>query len=191
VIYVQESDRFWPEESQCYSQEVTWYDRVEPTQWRHLNVFSKECVIVGALPQRERKGDRVIYRVTPPGEGQSKHFTKKREAFALMLVREIPVEKVSEILEETDRRMWRMVWVGAAQMNCRKEHNYMTVFADFVFGVEGKGAEVWASFAGKLQAHNGYPKAIRPAAIHMSLACIRGLNIQGASSGALQYETTE
>jgi transposase len=197
VICVEETDRLWPEERQRCGQEVICYDHVEPMQWRHLNVFNKECVIVSALPRGKRKGDGAIYRVTPPWEGRSKHFTKEFEAFALTLAREMPVKKAGEILGETDQRMWRMlhahvaaareradwsevVWVGADEMNRRKGHNYVTVFADLVekrvlFGVEGKGAEVWASFAGELQGHNGHPKAITQVAIDMSPAYIRGV----------------
>jgi transposase len=197
VICVQETDRLWPEESRRWGQEVICYDHVEAMQWRHLNVFNKECVIVSALPRGKRKGDGAVYRVTPPWEGRSKHFTKEFEAFALTLAREMPVKKAGEILGETDQRMWRMlhahvaaareradwsevVWVGADEMNRRKGHNYVTVFADLVekrvlFGVEGKGAEVWASFAGELQAHNGHPKAITQVAIDMSPAYIRGV----------------
>jgi transposase len=197
VICVQETDRLWPEESRRCGQEVVCYDHVEPMQWRHLNVFNKECVIVCALPRGQRKQDGAVYRVTPPWEGRSKHFTKEFEAFALTLAREMPVKKAGEILGETDQRMWRMlrahvaaararadwsevVWIGADEMNRKKGHNYITVFADLVgkrvlFGVEGKDAPVWEAFAEELQAHNGHPKAITQVAIDMSPAYIRGV----------------
>jgi len=55
VICVEETERLWPEESQRCGQEVSCYDHVEPMQWRHLNVFNKECVIVSALPRGKRK----------------------------------------------------------------------------------------------------------------------------------------
>jgi transposase len=160
-------------------------------------VFNKECVIVSALPRGRRSQDGAIYRVTPPWEGRSKHFSKEFEAFALTLMREMPVKKAGEILGETDQRMWRMlrahveaaqaradwsevVWVGADEMNRRKGHNYITVFADLVnkrvlFGTEGKDAGVWEAFAQQLQAHNGHPKAITQVAIDMSPAYVKGV----------------
>jgi transposase len=166
-------------------------------QWRHLNVFNKECVIVSALPRGQRSQDGKIYRVTPPWEGRSKHFSKEFEAFALTLMREMPVKKAGEILGETDQRLWRMlhahvqaaraqadwsevIWVGADEMNRRKGHNYITVFADLLnkrvlFGVEGKDAPTWEAFAQELQAHNGHPKAITQVAIDMSPAYIKGV----------------
>jgi transposase len=200
VICITETEALWPAESARCGQKVTCYDHVEPMQWRHLNVFSKECVIVSALPRGRRSQDGAIYRVTPPWEGRSKHFSKEFEAFALTLMREMPVKKAGEILGETDQRMWRMlrahveaaraqadwsevVWVGADEMNRRKGHNYITVFADLVnkrvlFGTEGKNAGVWEAFAQELQAHNGHPKAITQVAIDMSPAYIKGVREQ-------------
>jgi len=197
VICVTETEALWPQESATCGQTVTCYDHVEPMQWRHLNVFNKECVIVSALPRGRRSQDGTIYRVTPPWEGRSKHFSKEFEAFALTLMREMPVKKAGEILGESDQRLWRMlhahveaararadwsevVWVGADEMNRRKGHNYVTVFADLVhkrvlFGTEGKDASVWASFAQELQAHNGHPKAITQVAIDMSKAYRKGV----------------
>lgn len=197
VICVTETESLWSEESVKCGQPVTCYDHVEPMQWRHLNVFNKECVIVSALPRCRRSQDGKIYRVTPPWEGRSKHFSKEFEAFALTLMREMPIKKAGEILGETDQRLWRMlhahveaahaqadwsevVWVGADEMNRRKGHNYVTVFADLVgkrvlFGTEGKDASVWASFAQELQAHNGHPKAITQVAIDMSKAYRKGV----------------
>src|SRR5208283_5240194 len=197
VICVGETEALWAEESQKCGQAVSCYDHVEPMQWRHLNVFNKECVIVSALPRGRRKDDGVIYRVTPPWEGRSKHFSKEFEASALTLMREMPVKKAGEILGETDQRLWRMLhahveaararadwsevaWVGADEMNRKKGHNYITVFADLaerrvLFGTEGKDAGVWERFAQELQAHNGHPKAVTQVAIDMSPAFIKGV----------------
>lgn len=197
VICVEETAKLWEEESARLGQRVSCYDHVEPMQWRHLNVFNKECVIVSALPRGQREHDKGVYRVTPPWEGLSKHFTKEFEAFALTLMREMPVKKAGEILGETDQRLWRMlhahvdaaraeadwsevVWVGADEMSCRKGHKYVTVFADLegkrvLFGVEGKDSGVWEAFAKELVAHNGDPKAVRQVAIDMSAAYIKGV----------------
>ena len=197
VICVEETPKLWEQESAAFNQPVTCYDHVEPMRWRHLNVFNKECEIVTALPRGKRKNDGVIYRVTPPWEGRSKHFTREFEAFALLLMKEMPVKKAGEILRETDQRLWRMLhahveaawakadwgevaWIGADEMNRRKGHNYITVFADLVkkrvlFGVAGKDATVWEAFARQLEAHGGCTKAITQAAIDMSPAYQKGI----------------
>lgn len=205
VICVRETESLWAEESAKCGQTVVCYDHVEPMQWRHLNVFNKECVIVSALPRGRRSQDGAIYRVTPPWEGRSKHFSKEFEAFALTLMREMPVKKAGEILGETDQRLWRMlhahveaahaqadwsevVWVGADEMNRKKGHNYITVFADLVnkrvlFGTEGKDASVWARFAEEFEAHNGHPKSVTQVAIDMSRAFIKGVRENFGNAG--------
>ena len=118
-------------------------------QWQHLNAFNKECVLVCALPRGRRDDDSKVYRVTPPWEGRSKHFTQEFEAFALTLMREMPVKRSAQILGESETRMSRtlfaymkaayerlsfenVVWVGADEINRRKGHNYLTVFADLL-----------------------------------------------------------
>lgn len=196
LIEVRETSQLWQKERQRLGQAVSGYDHVEPMRWRHLNVFNKECEIICALPRGKRSQDGQVYRVPPPWEGRSKHFTQEFEAFALTLMREMPVKKVGEIMGETDQRLWRMlfahvdgaykqlsmeevVWIGVDEMNRRKGHNYVTVFADLLvkrvlFATEGKDARTWESFAEELLKHNGHPKAITQAAIDMSPAYIKG-----------------
>ena len=103
---VEETEALWPGESLRQGGPVSCYDHVEPLRWRHLNVFHCECVIECRLP-RGKKADGSVYRVTPPWEGKNKHFTKEFEAFALALMREMPVSRAGEILgwsspEKTD-----------------------------------------------------------------------------------------
>jgi transposase len=167
-------------------------------QWRHLNVFNKGCVNVCALPRGRRGNDGKVYRVTLLWEGGSKHFTQEFEAFAVTLMREMPVKRACQILGESDTRMWRMpfvqvnaayrrlsfdtvVWVGADEMNRRKGHNYLTVFADLVakrvlFGTPGKDASVWEAVAAELLRHNGHPKAIHNVAIDRNAAYAKGVS---------------
>ena len=202
-LEVEETPELWPEESARAGTPVTCHDHVEPMQWRHLNVFNKECVIVCALPRGRRGDDSKVYRVTPPWEGRSKHFTQEFEAFALTLMREMPVKRAGQILGESDTRMWRMlfahvkaaharlsfdnvVWVGADEMNRRKGHNYLTVFADLLakrvlFATPGKDASVWEAFAAELLRHNGDPKAIQYVAIDISTAYIRAVSDHSAN----------
>jgi transposase len=197
VLKVEETSELWPEESARAGTTVTCHDHVEPMRWRHLNVFNKECVIECALPRGRRGDDGKVYRVTPPWEGRSKHFTQEFEAFAVTLMREMPVKRAGQILGESDSRMWRMlfahvkaayarlsfenvVWVGADEMNRRKGHNYLTVFADLVqkrvlYATPGKGSETWEAFAAEMPRHNGHPKSVTQVAIDMSAAYIKGV----------------
>lgn len=199
VIQVEETVGLWPEEvcPNCGAKSVRGYDHAPERRWRHLNVFQLESEIACRLPRGQCQRCQKVYTVRAPWEGRGGRFTQEFEAFALTLMREMPVRKAGEILGETDQRLWRMlfghvdaawkelswenvVWVGADEMNRRKGHNYLTVFVDLVekrvlLAVEGKDAEVWERFAEQLFKHNGHPKAITQAAIDMSPAYIKGV----------------
>ena len=77
VLKVEETAALWPEASARAGTPVTWHDHDEPMQWRHLNVFNKECVIVCAMLRGRRANDGTVNRVTPPWEGRSKHFNSR------------------------------------------------------------------------------------------------------------------
>jgi transposase len=166
------------------------YDHCETVTWRHLNVFQHHCEIRCRLPRGKCRQCGHIFRVRPPWEGLSTHFTKEFEAFALLLMREMPMNQVAEMVGETDTRLWRMLFrqvdaayaeadfskvccIGADEMNIRKGHNYITVFADLVakrviFATEGKDAQTWTRFVEELEKHNGHRHAITQASMDMS-----------------------
>lgn len=176
---------------------VTCYDHTEQMSWRHLNVFQHQCEIVCRLPRGECRQCGHVFRVRPPWEGLSSHFTKEFEAFALLLMREMPMSKVAEVVGETDTRLWRMLFrqvkqayaeadfsnvtcVGVDEMSIRKGHEYISVFADLVekrvlFATEGKDHQVWVEFVAALEAHNGHRHAVTQASMDMSAAYQKGV----------------
>ena len=81
------------------------YDHTEVLTWRHLNVFQHRCEITCRLPRGKCRQCGHIFRVRPPWEGLGMHFTKEFEAFALLLMREMPVSKVADLVGETDTRL--------------------------------------------------------------------------------------
>src|SRR5206468_1146746 len=137
------------------------------------------------------------FRVRPPWESLSPHFTKEFEAFALLLMREMPMSKVGELVGETDTRLWRMLFrqvdaayaeadfsqvccVGVDEMSVRKGHEYISVFADLVrkrvlFATEGKDKETWVKFVEALEKHNGHRHAITQVSMDMSPAYQSGV----------------
>jgi transposase len=199
LIRVEETPALWATEScpHCNAKAVGGYDHAAERRWRHLNVCQLESEIACALPRGQCKQCQKVYTVRAPWEGRSRGLTQEFEAFALTLMREMPVKKAGEILGETDQKLWRalfahvdaawaqlswqdVVWVGADEMNRKKGHNYLTVFVDLeakrvLLAVEGKDAGVWERFAEQLGKHNGHPKAIRQVAIDMSPAYLKGV----------------
>ena len=199
LIRVEETPALWAQEScpHCQSKTVRGYDHAPERRWRHLNVCQLQSEIVCALPRGECQDCRKVYTVPAPWEGRSRGLTQEFEAFALTLMREMPVKKAGEILGETDQKLWRtlfahvdaawkdlswenVIWVGADEMNRKKGHNYLPVFVDLpakrvLLAVEGKDASVWERFAAELGNHNGHPRAITMVAIDMSPAYQKGV----------------
>lgn len=166
------------------------YDHTESLTWRHLNVFQHRCQITCRLPRGKCRQCGQVFRVRPPWEGLSLHFTKEFEAFALLLLREMPVSQVAELVGETDTRLWRMIFrqveaayaqadfslvccVGVDEMCMRKGRQYVSVFADLlakrvVFATEGIDAQTWARFVQTLEEHHGHRHALTQVSMDMS-----------------------
>ncbi|MEI6165748.1 MAG: ISL3 family transposase [bacterium] len=200
VIRVKETEHLWDTEKcpKC-SGKVSCYDHTEPLRWRHLNCFEHECEIECRLPRGRCKECGHTYRVQPPWEGKSKHFTKEFEAFTLLLAREMPIKKVGDILKETDTRLWRMIiahveaayrqadfsgvtCIGADELSRCRGHHFLTVFADLekkrvLFATEGRDMSVWARFCEELLRHNAKAEDIRTISIDMSQAYVAGIYI--------------
>ena len=175
---------------------ATCYDHTEVLTWRHLNIFQHRCEITCRLPRGKCRQCWHVFRVRPPWEGLSTHFTKEFEAFALLLMREMPMSKVAALVGETDTRLWRMLFrqvdaayaeadfsnvccVGVDEMSVRKGHEYLSVFADLVrkrvlFATEGKDKETWVKFLEAFEQHNGHRHSITQASMDMSQAYQRG-----------------
>jgi transposase len=211
LIRVVETPALWATQScpHCQAKTIAGYDHAPERRWRHLNVCQLESEIVCALPRGQCKACQKVSTVRAPWEGRSRGLTQEFEAFALTLMREMPVSKAGEILGETDQKLWRalfahvdaawselswegVVWVGADEMNRRKGHNYLTVFVDLqakrvLLAVEGKDAGVWERFAEQLGQHNGHPKAIRQVAIDMSPAYRKGVK-QNFGNAVIVYD---
>ena len=173
------------------------YDHPKPLVWRHLNVFEHRCELHCRLPRARCRGCAHTWLVRPPWEGLASHFTKGFEAFTLLLMREMPMSRVAEVTGETDPRLWRLLFrqvdaaraetdfsqvccVGADELNRRKGHSYLTVFADLVqkrvlFATEGKDKEPWERFVVELEKHNGHRHAITQASVDMSPAYAAGI----------------
>ena len=197
-LEIGETPRLWesvrcPEEGGL----VFCYDHTEVLTWRHLNVFQHRCEITCRLPRGKCRQCGHVFRVRPPWEGLSVHFTKEFEAFALLLMREMPMSKVGEVVGETDTRLWRMLFrqvdaayaeadysqvccVGVDEMSVRKGHEYISVFADLVrkrvlFATEGKDHQVWLDFIAAFEKHNGHRHAITQVSMDMSPAYQKGV----------------
>src|SRR5271170_7243791 len=190
-LTLQETERLW--ETVCCPKDtssVSCYDHTEVLTWRHLNVFQHRCEITCRLPRGKCRQCGHVFRVRPPWEGLSMHFTQEFEAFALLLMREMPIAKAADLMKESDTRLWRMLFkhvdgayaqadfcnvccVGVDEMSVRKGQEYISVFADLVakkviFATEGHDASTWEAFVQALEAHHGHRHAVTQVSMDMS-----------------------
>ena len=190
-LHLRETEGFW-KSYRCPHDggEVFCYDHTEELVWRHLNVFEHKCEIHCRLPRTRCRTCHKTERVLPPWEGLSMHFTKAFEAMALLLLRDMPVATVAAFVDETDTRLWRMLFahvtaayqrkdmsevtcVGVDEMSIRKGHQYLTVFADLknkavLFATEGRNKETWDRFIAEWEKHNAHPHQLTHVSMDMS-----------------------
>src|SRR5215217_6811804 len=193
TLHIQETPALWKAYRCPQDQgEAFCYDHTEELVWRHLNVFEHKCEIRCRLPRARCRICQKIHRVLPPWEGLSMHFTKGFEAMALLLLREMPLATAARMLQETDTRLWRMIFahvelayerkdmsevtcVGVDEMSIRKGHQYLTIFADLkakgvLFATEGKDGSTWERFIAEWEKHEGHRHQLTAVSMDMSKA---------------------
>jgi hypothetical protein len=95
-----------------------------------------------------------------PLEGLSKRFTQEFEAYAVILMSEMPVKRADRILGESDKRIWRMFFIHLKAAHARL--NFDT------FATPSKVAMVWVAFAEELLQHIRYSEGIKGLIIDIS-----------------------
>ena len=125
-----------------------------------------------------------------PGSG----FTLLFEAYAMTLVRHMPVAAVARLVGEHDTRMWRIVFhyveealkradladlkrVCIDETAAKRGHDYITLFVDIdrrnvVYIADGRDADTVRQFADHVDAHNSDASRIKEVCIDMSGAFI-------------------
>ena len=168
----------------------------EIKQWRHLNFWQYETVLSARVPRTkcEQCGVKLI---EVPWARKGSGFTLMFEAFAMLLMKESPVSKVSQVLMETDKRLWRILihYVNEAhakkdwsqctrilvdETSARRGHRYVTSFLDALTGeillmVEGKSHETIAEFVKEMRLHGSSPEQVQWIGIDMSPAFKKGV----------------
>jgi transposase len=174
------------------------YDTAEKT-WRHLNFFQYKCFLTAHVP-RVDIGNGKVRRVRTPWEGESSGFTLMFEAFALELLKMLPVHQACRLLGTYDNKLWNVMHtytekareaadysdvkrLGVDETAARRGHDYVSLFVDLdekktIFVTEGRGSETVKAFARDLQQHQGKPEEIKEVACDMSPAFIKGINEQ-------------
>jgi len=175
--------------------EVKAYDTTEK-RFRHLNFLQYACYLVVRVP-RINCPDDGIHQIDLPWAREGADFTFLFESFAMTLVREMPVNKVSQIIGVDDNKLWRMMRyyveaarqledysevnkIGVDETSKTKGHDYVSLFVDLskkrtIFVAEGKDSDTITVFAQDLKEHKGNPDGITDVSIDMSPAFINGV----------------
>ena len=175
--------------------ECPFHDRRERS-WRHLNFWQYETEIHAKVP-RVRCDKCGVHQVKVPWAREGSGFTLMFEAFALELIKHMPVSSAGRLIGENDKRIWTIIehyvegahrrsdWstvtrIAIDETSRRKGHTYVTNFVDLdngrlLFMAEGKDAEAVRTFAEQMEEFAGDPANITEAAIDMSAAYRKGV----------------
>jgi transposase len=174
----------------------TAYDTIDKT-WQHLNFFQHRCYLHARVP-RIKTGEKGIEQISVPWARQGSGFTLLFEAYSMLLIEsEMPVSKVSECVQVTAPRIWRVFtyWISKAlakddlsrvtrigldETSRKKGHNYVTVFADLeqrrvIHVCQGKDADTVKDFTESLERKGGKKENIEIVSMDMSPAFISGV----------------
>jgi transposase len=171
------------------------HDTVE-REWQHLSFFEHHCFLHCGVPRIKTSDGKVVTAEVPwsrPGSG----FTLLFEAFSMALIeREMPVNRVAEILGVNPQRIWTVFnhWIekareaddpssitqlGVDETSSRKGHKYVTLGVDLetsrvIHACEGKGKETLRNIQQHLE-HKGVSKQqITQLSMDLSPAFIAG-----------------
>lgn len=173
------------------------HDRKE-RKWRHLNFFEHECYLHCKVPRIYDEESKKVRQVEVPWARKGSGFTLMFEAFSMALIeREMPVNKVSDLLQVYANRIWTIFnyWIklsyseadhgeikniGIDETSSRKGHDYLTVAMDLdtsrvVHVTEGKGATTIKKISEYLESKGSSSKDIEQVCIDLSPSFISGV----------------
>lgn len=171
------------------------YDTKEKS-WRHLNFFEHECYLNARVPRVKLPNGKTKL-IKTPWEGLSNGFTLLFEALLLQLSQAMPINKVAQITNISDDKLWNMLdkyisnireyenfkdvdAIGVDETSRAKGHEYITLFVDLlkrrtIFITEGKDNTTVKRFKEDFKEHNGDIDNIKNVSCDMSPAFIKGV----------------
>lgn len=167
--------------------------------WRHLDFLQYNCIIQARIPRVKRDDGRVRL-ISPPWAGVMNGFTLLFESFIFKLAKEMPVNRVSNIIGVYGNKIWNMLdiyifgakldedyshvdTVGIDETSIARGHEYISLFVDLhkrktMFISEGKDNKTVVNFSKDLLDHNAQAMQIKEVSCDMSPAFIKGVKEQ-------------
>ena len=112
TIALQALPSAWERQScpRCQSPKLDSIDCTKKQIWRHLDGFNHKTLLECVLPRAKCSGCGHRFPLKPQWQGKTRHFTRSFEAFALSVIRETTVRGAARVLNESDQRLWRMLF---------------------------------------------------------------------------------
>lgn len=164
--------------------------------WRHLDILQYPCYIKARVPRIKRDDGRVRL-ISPSWSGLMNGFTLLFESFILKLSKDMPVNRVANLVGVSDNKIWNMLdiyifgaksdedyshvnIVGIDETSIAKGHEYISLFVDLdkrktMFICEGRDNKTVVNFSKDLTDHNAKAQQIKEVSCDMSPAFIKGV----------------
>lgn len=170
------------------------HDTIDKT-WRHLNCFEHKTYIHCKVP-RVKCEKHGVHLVEVPWAKANTGFTLLFEAFVMQLAKKMSILSISQLLDESNGRLWRIVHRYAKEYvenlefskvtkigldeTSRKGHEYITVFIDLdtsrvLYIADGKKATTIEEFKEFFKEHNGTPENVTDITCDMSMGFTTGI----------------
>jgi transposase len=165
--------------------------------WRHMDFFQHQAYLHARVPRISCPDGCGVKQIEVPWARPGSGFTLLFEALILSYCKEMPVNKVGELMGEHDTRIWRVIHhyvdteralqdyskvtkIGMDETASRRGHTYVSFFYDMVekkllFGTSGKDKATVKAFKDDFAAHAGDPKVVKQACCDMSPSFISGV----------------
>lgn len=169
------------------------YDQV----WRHLNFAEYPIYFHAEHPRTICSKCNSILRVNVPWAVKPRAgFTMLFDAWIIAMAKDMPINAVSRIVKETDKRLWRILHhyvdnaiaaqdlshvtkISTDETSAKRGQDYITIFMDpegrnVIHVTKGKDAATWGACKKHLEARGGDADKVTEVCMDMSPAFIKG-----------------
>ena len=165
--------------------------------WRHMDFFQHQAYLHARIPRVNCPHGCGVKLIDAPWARSGSGFTLLFEALILSYCKEMPVNKVGELMGEHDTRLWRVIHhyvdrararqdyssvtrIGMDETASRRGHTYVSLFYDMedkklLFGTGGKDKATVKAFQEDFTEHKGNSESVTQACSDMSPSFISGI----------------
>jgi transposase len=188
--------------SGCGASHQRFYDIADQDRsWRHLNFLEYPSYIHAPLPRTSCQTCGHILRVEVSWAVKPRSsFTRHFDAFIITMAKDMPMNAISRMVHEEDKKLWRIVHyyvehaiatqdlshvtkINVDETSAKRGHNYVSIFMDpetksVIHITKGKDSATWSECKNQLESHGGNASKITEVCMDMSPAFLKGAREQ-------------